>query len=124
MGVFARPKARAVDRRQALRSIPVLNDTVTLSSDEDGQCVVHVSIARGPTFFDRFRPPVIEKRHVFDDLGAFLVQQINGQRTVEELIDIFAAQYQVDPRDAELSTVAFIKMLLQRKILTVVQGDS
>ena len=74
MALFARPTERPIDRRAALRGIPERRPGVRLTTDERGQTVVHVPIPRGLTLFDRFRPPVIEKKHIqathVDDLTA------------------------------------------------------
>ena len=124
MAVFSKPKRNDNQRRTALKGVPVLRDGAAIRRTDDGGAEITVSVPRGPAFFDRFRPPVIEKRHVLDELGAFVLQQIDGRRNVEQIIDAFVERFRINPREAELSTVAFVKMLLQRQVITVVTGSS
>ena len=67
----------------------------------------------------RFLPPVVVRKFELDELGAFVVGQINGKKTVLELVDAFVDQYKISRREAELSVVAFLKSLIQRRIVSV-----
>ena len=44
---------------------------------------------------------------------------INGKRTVLDLVNAFEERYRVNRREAELSVVSFMKMLMQKKIILV-----
>ena len=87
----------------------------------NGTLAINMKIANSGTgFLDRFRPPVMEKRHTLDELGSFVVGRIDGRRNVKCIIDDFVERYRVNRREAELSVVAFLKMLMHRHIVSIV----
>ena len=57
------------------------------------------------------------KRVELDELGTFVWGLIDGQHSVRQLAEAFTAQYEVPPREAELSVTAFIKTIGQRGII-------
>jgi hypothetical protein len=121
MGLFSKPKPKEIDRRQSLAGIPVRNPDVTVFDDEDdGRAFVKVKVPRGPHFLDRFRPPVIDKRYELDALGCFVLKCVDGQRSARDIVNAFATEYGVNRREAELSVVSFLKMLMQRQIISIV----
>jgi len=54
-----------------------------------------------------------------DEFGAFMISQIDGRRTVTELVDLFEQRYPMSRRECELGVIAFIKMLMKRNVLGV-----
>ena len=77
-----------LDRRRSLAGIPVLNENVTLTDSEDGKVLVTLRIERGNGFWARFQPRVMRRSTRLDDLGSFVIRQIDGRRTVADIIDI------------------------------------
>lgn len=123
MAVFAKRRPTQVDRRQALASVPVLsaNASVTLKPDETA--VVRVKVPRGGTFFDRFRPPLMERKYDLDELGSFVVGQVDGKKDVLAIIEAFVERFRVNRREAELGVVSFLKTLTQRQVVTVLTPE-
>jgi hypothetical protein len=121
MGVFTKQKPREFNRRESLAGVAVVNEGVSLiEDDETRKITLKVRQPRGFTFFDRFRPPVVERKYELDELGSFVMAQIDGQKTAGKLVDVFAEHYGVNRRESELSVVSFLKMLMQRRIISVV----
>ncbi|MFZ3044642.1 MAG: PqqD family peptide modification chaperone [Desulfatirhabdiaceae bacterium] len=52
-----------------------------------------------------------------DVLGSQVWQLIDGDRTVLEIIDVFARSHQLHHREAELSVVQFVRELGRRQIV-------
>ena len=119
MGLFSKPKPRIQKRRQTLASVPAMHPSARLAPVDDGAIEVRLALPRGIHFFDRFRPPTVEKRHLLDEFGAFVVRQIDGRRNVNAIVDRFVEAFPMSLREAELAVVAFIYMLTQRGVLTI-----
>ena len=96
-----------------------MHTNVSIEHRDDGKAALKIRIPRGHGFLDRFRPPVVERTYELDDFGAFVVAQIDGRRDVMEIIRAFERRFKVNHREAELSIVAFLKMLMQRGIVSV-----
>jgi hypothetical protein len=116
----AKKDYQKTDHRETLLSVPVLADTAVVVKAQEGPAAVKVKVKRGLGFFERFRPPVIEKKFELDELGAFVIELINGQRSILDLVTAFEERFRVNRREAELSVVSFMKMLMQKKIITVI----
>ena len=109
----------SVNVMEALQSIPALNPNVTFEEDRDGRTVVCVPVQRRKGFWGRFQMPVSTHRIRLDEIGAFVVSQINGERTVQELIDAFAGKYHVNGREAKLCMADFLKSLAGRNVISI-----
>jgi len=112
------PKA-GLDRRRSLSGIPAWNAGVTWSPGDDNDIVISVVQRRSTGFLARFQPERWERRFQLDALGAFVVQQIDGKKTVLQITENFIKRFKVNRREAELATVAFLKTLLERGIISI-----
>jgi hypothetical protein len=124
--MFFRTKAKtkdenvfSLDRRQSLSGIPALNEGVKAAPSENGDLLLTVPMKRRGDFLGRFQPARWERRVQLDSVGSFVLSQIDGQRTVLEISEIFIERYKINRREGELSTVAFLKSLLQRNIICI-----
>ncbi len=58
-------------------------------------------------------------RFELDQLGTFVVSQIDGQATVADIIERFVKRFKVNRREAELSVVDFLKTLSRKRITSI-----
>jgi len=70
--------------------------------------------------FARFLPPIVEKRVQLDELGSFVFDQIDGTRSVREILDAFVARYRNNRREAEYMVTTFLRQLTERRLITLV----
>ena len=119
-GLFGKAKKPTIDREQSLSAIPVLNRATRIEEHEDGGVMVHVSLPAREGFFAWFQPPAAERRIKLDELGGFVVKQIDGKRTVRSIVAAFVRQYRTNRREAELSTADFLKSLARRHVISIV----
>ncbi len=68
--------------------------------------------------------PSARKTFELDALGVFVWQAIDNRKTVEQLIRHFAREKRVALREAEVSILAFLKMLTQRGLIALVPGNT
>lgn len=52
-------------------------------------------------------------------VGGFILDLLDGKRTVEELVDRVVTEYQVERADAVRDTVAFLEELAAQEIVTL-----
>jgi hypothetical protein len=110
--------AGAARRTQLLAAIVVRNELVQESVVDGGLrlCapVERTGLARV------FGSGAVEKRFELDALGTWVWQHLDGTRTVESLIEDFAAGQRVNLREAEVAVTAFLKMLVKRGLVALV----
>lgn len=102
-----------------MSGVPVLNEGVDLRREESGKMILRVRLLPEVGWMDRFRPRVDTRRYELDDFGSFVVARINGNHTVLEIINGFQEAFGMSRRESELGVVAFIKMLMKRRLLSV-----
>lgn len=103
--------------------VPVKNRAVEEIALPDGLVRLAYPLAIKP-WFGRLaekvgmwdKKPMI-KQVELDELGAFVWERINGERSVQQIAAELASFYEVQPREAELSVTAFIKTIGQRGII-------
>lgn len=97
----------------------MLNQGVSVD-DKAGNVVIHVKIKRGTGFLARFQPPVMERTVKLEELGSFVFRQIDGRTSTLQIVERFIDRYRTNRREAELSTVDFLKSLMRRGVISVV----
>lgn len=112
-------KEPVIDRQQSLKGIPVLNQGVTFVENEPGRVVITIRVRRREGFLSRFTPPVLERIVKLDELGSFVFHQIDNCKSTLDIIDVFSSHYRVSRREATMSTVAFLKSLVQRGVISI-----
>jgi len=97
----------------------VLNEGVTFVDSNPERVVITIRLKRRDGFLTRFQPPVIERVVKLDQLGSFVFRQIDSKKTTLEIINVFVSHYQVNRREATLSTVSFLKSLVKRGVISI-----
>lgn len=103
--------------------VPVRNDAVSETPIGGGLVQLSYPLAVKPWFgqlaekvglWDK-RPMI---KHIeLDEMGTFVWGLIDGIRSAKQIAEAFVDEYEVQPREAELSVTAFIKTIGQRGII-------
>lgn len=109
-----------LDRARSLDARPIVNDGLRLERQPDGTLHLVVRMPRRSGLFARFLPPIVEKRVQLDELGSFVFDQIDGTRSVREILDAFVARYRNNRREAEYMVTTFLRQLTERRLITLV----
>ncbi len=117
------PQQPVIDRRQSLDAIPVLNGGIAAEPRRDGQLDLVIRTPRRPGLLARFMPPMLEKRFKLDALGTFVFAQIDGARTVAQIMEAFRGRFKLNRRETEISVAAFLRLLAERRIISIVVKD-
>ncbi|QGY39091.1 PqqD family peptide modification chaperone [Pseudodesulfovibrio cashew] len=112
-----------VSRAEALGMVPVRNTEVEETPLDGGLIRLAYPLAVKP-WFGRLADKVglwdgrpMIKQLELDEMGSFVWQRIDGRRSVRAIAQALVEEYEVQPREAELSVTAFLKTLGQRGII-------
>ncbi len=92
---------------------------VELENGDDGRMTAIVHLKRPDGFLARFMHPVSSKRIRLDEIGSYVVSQIDGKRNVMEIIGQFTGKYRINKREAELSIAEFLGSLVKRNVIAI-----
>lgn len=120
-----------VPRAQMLALRPQRNPSVTWQAkahdadkDADGETDTGGAVLSVPRRQDRWThwlarwltlPPA--KRIELDEFGAAVWEQCDGAHTVEQLVGQTCTRYKLNRRQGEVSVLAFMRMLAQRRLI-------
>ena len=109
-----------------LAAVPYRNRAMEITSRPDGSALVSIPIPR-PKFLV---PPLSwilpfspHRRVELEPVGAGVLRMCDGRRTVEAIIEEFAADHKLSFREAQLSITQFLRQLTQRGLIAVVGGS-
>lgn len=130
----ARSRGRIASRRPAtgpviftgsemLAAVPVRNEQARSEPTDRGDLVVRVPLE--PRWY--LRPPVTwllplrrDRAVCLDRLGQEIWRACDGERTVEEIVEAFAARHHLRFHEARLSVMAFLRELTRRGVVAMV----
>jgi hypothetical protein len=109
----------ALTRDQAMRAWPVRNPALKTQVSDDG--IVTIELPRrkdwmGGMLGALFQVPQ-SKPVQLDEIGSFVYDRCDGERTVNDLVDDMMAEYKLNRREVEVSLTKFLQMLAQRGII-------
>lgn len=109
-----------LDRRQALSGVPHFSSNVRYNENAAaGTVTLTITMKRRNDFFGKFQPKTWERKIELDELGSFVAAQIDGKRTALDIVEAFVERFKLNRREAELSTMAFLKSLIERDVISV-----
>jgi hypothetical protein len=108
---------------QFLAAVPMVNHAAKLTATPSGGTLAEVPIPR-PRFLV---PPISwilpfsgQRRIELDKLGTAVLELCDGRRSVERIVESFAADHKLTFREAQLSVTQFLRMLTERGVVAIV----
>ena len=122
MGLFKK-KRPALSRDEALACIPVQSEAVTAYRTDAGLIRLHYPLLVKPWIAELARrfgaganaPPA--RQLELDELGTLTWGLIDRKRSVQDIINQFARQTRVHPKEAEAAVTRFLRELGRRGII-------
>ncbi|BDI31960.1 hypothetical protein CCAX7_40110 [Capsulimonas corticalis] len=129
---FLRERKPPLTREEMLRLRPLRRSVVTwttkpqdASGDEDVSetpdplVVLSAPRTMGPLtrWVTRLLSAPVDRRVELDEYGSAIWTMCDGTHTVRQLADFTSAKYKLNKRQAEVSVLAFMKMLAQRDLI-------
>jgi hypothetical protein len=118
-----RPKGPTISRAEALDRIPVKNRQISEKRLETGEVIIHYPVTMRPFFaglakrFGGQEAQVQTKKLQLDELGTLVWNLIDGERSVQQVVKMFAATHRLESREAEVSVTQFIRELGRRGLI-------
>jgi hypothetical protein len=118
-----KPKGPSISRAEALERIPVKNRQISEDRLESGDVVISYPVIIRPIFAGlakRFGGHEVQtqmKKLQLDELGTSVWNLMDGNRSVRQLVKIFAQTHQLETREAEVSVTQFIRELGRRGLI-------
>ncbi|MEJ2731392.1 MAG: PqqD family protein [Deltaproteobacteria bacterium] len=126
MRVFKkRPKGPTISRAEALDRIPVKNRQITEDRLESGEVVIHYPVTMRPFFAGLARRFGVQEAQIrikklqLDELGTSVWNLMDGERSVRQLVKMFAGTHRLETREAEVSITQFIRELGRRGLVAM-----
>ncbi len=125
MKFFRTDHASTLNRTQALECIPSQNDTIQWQQLESGEILFTYPLTLNPLLkalhrkFGKNQAPHPTKKLQLDQMGSFVWLNIDGQKTVRQIIRHFAEEHKVTIQEAEQAVTAFLKTLGQRGLIAL-----
>lgn len=120
-----RPVARtAADAswRKMLDARPVRNAAARAERNDEGRWEVRVPSKRPaylvPPLTWMVRPPK-HRLFVLDDLGGWVWEQCDGERTVEAIVEAFSAVHRLTFHEGRVAVTGYLRDLIRRGVLAV-----
>jgi hypothetical protein len=113
----------ALNRTEALNFRPAKNRHITEERIGDNEVVIAYPMTVKPwvsALLQRFggrSEPVRTKKLQLDELGTSVWDMVDGQRSVREIVAVFAATHRLERKEAEVSVTHFLRMLGQRGLI-------
>lgn len=110
-------------RTEALQCTPVKNAHIKETRLENGEVLLTYPISVRPWAAGLIRrlgwetDRVQSKKLQLDELGRTVWEQINGERSVKQVIQSFALKYQLQAKEAEVSVTSFLLDLGKRGLI-------
>ena len=119
------PKGPSISRAEALDRIPVKSRQISENRLETGEVVIRYPVIMRPFFAGltkRFGVQEVQtrmKKLQLDELGASVWNLMDGNRSVRQLVKMFAETHQLETREAEVSVTQFIRELGRRGLIAM-----
>lgn len=125
MRAFKRPKTAetGAERAASLACRPTKNPEVRETPLDSGELLLAYPVRVRPWFGSlarRLGAPAVEvqtRRLQLDTLGTAAWRLLDGERTVAAVVRAFAREFQLHPREAEVSVTRFLKELGKRGLI-------
>lgn len=129
MGLFRKKKIPRLQREDALGCIPLKNKDIEESVMDSGEVQISYPVQIKPwiaNMMKKFGGPEKQMGHrklQLDLMGSTVWRLIDGRRTVRLIINKFADDNKLHPREAEVSVTQFFRELGRRGIIGVKAWD-
>jgi hypothetical protein len=115
----------SISRAEALDRIPVKNRQISENRLETGEVVICYPVIMRPFFaglakrFGGQEAQTQMKKLQLDDLGTSVWNLMDGNRSIRQLVKMFAEAHRLETREAEVSVTQFMRELGRRGLIAM-----
>jgi len=117
-----RPPSSSLPAARLLAAVPLRNRTMAVERRSDGTALAAVPLRRPRWMIPPlswFLPYSTHRRVQLDRPGTEVLDLCDGRRTVEQIVEKFAADHKLTFREAQLAIGQFLQSLTQRGLIAV-----
>ena len=120
-----KPQGPRISRAEALDRIPVKSPQISENRLETGEVIIRYPVILRPFFAGlakRFGGQEVQtqmKKLQLDELGTSVWNLMDGNRSVRQLVKMFAETHQLETREAEVSVTQFMRELGRRGLIAM-----
>ena len=120
-----KPQGPSISRAEALDRVPVKNRQISENRLKTGEVVISYPVIIRPFFAGlakRFGGQEVQtrmKKLQLDELGTSVWNLMDGNRSVRQLVKMFAEAHQLETREAEVSVTQFMRELGRRGLIAM-----
>lgn len=115
-----------VSAQKMLPMLPVRNASARITRTRRGGMIVEIPLNQATDVKRVIRwaaPKDTNKRIELDAIGARVLDLIDGQKTVEAIIEDFAIENRLSFREAQLPVMQFLYSLIQRGVVSLREAE-
>ena len=124
MKVFKKKKSSPpLTKKAALKYRPIKSPEIKEKRLKSGEVMLTYYISVRPWMtklayrFGQKKVQNFEKKIQLDELGTTVWDMIDGNRSVQQIIEEFSAKYRVHLKEAEVAVTSFVKTLGKRELI-------
>jgi len=108
-----------ISRQQSFQSVPTINPYIKWHINAEDRVVLTIKTPN--KLFVKLAALIFpipkENSIVLDEIGSFVWQLFDGNKTVEQIILKIKEKYKLNRKEAEASTIEYIKILVKRRYI-------
>lgn len=112
-------KQGSISRRQMLESVPHRNPAVRWETLDSGRWMaVYRRDRSGPRrWWEKVVPRPETSQLLLDDIGSKVMREIDGRKTVKDLIAYVSREWKLSRKEAEVALLKYMEMLGRRRLI-------
>ncbi|MEM1509416.1 MAG: PqqD family protein [Thermofilaceae archaeon] len=104
-----------------LKCKPIRNPSVSWEKKDEDEVVVKVKLPESkPGLLSGFVKDPTEKKYALDKVGSYVWEQLDGEKTVEEVVELLTQRFKFHRREAQTSLLAYLQILAQRGLIMLI----
>jgi len=125
MLAFWKKKTPRLTREDSLGAVVVQNRRLRVERNAEGIITLYAPFRAAP-FIERMArwlgspPRAGEAKIELDEVGSFVWDLCDGQRTVREMVSDLAGKYKLNRKEAEAGLTSFLRSLAGRNLVAIV----
>lgn len=111
------PQVPAISLEEALRMIPVKNPRAESLEGQQGELTVRLRMPQPRGVLQRLLPIPEYRTFILDKVGGFVWGHIDGERSVNEIVELLVRGFKMTREEAEVSLLRYLQMLSTRGLI-------
>jgi len=114
-----RPLGPTISLEEALKMIPARNPNTESSTTPSGELSVRLKMPQPRGLLQRLLPIPEYRTFILDKVGGVVWENIDGERSVRDIVDLLVKSFKMTREEAEISLVNYLQMLYSRGLIYV-----